>query len=190
MHSFLPFHPLPFFFQTKQKVGDEVEGSGGTPIVIEVLSSPLVLVTFVLEETKSSLCFSLQEVSGDDDVVGTGVETTEADEDVTEGQEVMLETAVITADIPIDEGDLGGTMADETLGAVVSDEDVLAMADDAVHEITSIMAEEASDAIHAGTADITPTAASLEVIPITADEVLTGMADKICIDTLVKLSQL
>ena len=134
----------------------------------------------------------MQEVSGDDDVVGTGVETTAADEDATEGQGVMPGTAgdVIAADIPIDEGDLGGTMADETLGAVVSDEDVLAMADDAVHEITSIMAEEASDATHAGTADITPTAASLEVIPITADEVLTGMADKICIDTLVKLSQL
>ena len=192
MHSFLPFHPLPFFFQTKQKVGDEVEGSGGTPIVIEVVSSPLVLVTFVLEETKSSLCFSLQEVSGDDDVVGTGVETTEVGEDVTEGQGVMPEIAgdVVTADIPIDEGDLGGNMADETLGAVVSDEDVLAMADDAVHEITSIMAEEASDAIHAGTADITPTDASLAIIPVTADEVLTGMADKICIDTLVKLSQL
>ena len=131
----------------------------------------------------------MQEVSGDDDVVGTGVETTEADEDVTEGQGVMPETAgdVITADIPIDEGDLGGTMADETLGAVVSDEDVLAMADDAVHEITSIMAEEASDEIHAGTADVTPTDASLEIIPVIADEVLAGMADRICIDTLVKL---
>ena len=116
----------------------------------------------------------MQEVSGDDDVVGTGVETTEVGEDVTEGQGVMPEIAgdVVTADIPIDEGDLGGTMADETLGAVVSDEDVLAMADDAVHEITSIMAEEASDATHAGTVDITPTDASLAIIPVTADEVL------------------
>ena len=152
-----------------------------------MVSSSLVLVTFVLEETKPSLCFSLQEVCGDDDVVGTGIETTEADEDVTEGQEVMLETAVITADIPIDEGDLGGTMVDETLGTVVSDEDVLAMADDAVHEITSIMVEEASDEIHADTVDVALTDASLEIIPVTADVVLAGMADRICIDTLVKL---
>ena len=130
----------------------------------------------------------MQEVSGDDDVVGTGVETTEADENVTEGQGVMPETAgdIITADIPIDEGDLGGTMVDETLGTVMSDEDILAMADDAVHEITSIMAEEASDEIHADTADVASTDASLEIIPVTADVVLAGMADRICIDTLVK----
>ena len=153
-----------------------------------MVSSSLVPVTFVLEETKPSLCFSLQEVSGDDDVVGTGIEMIEADEDVAKGQEVMSETAgdVITADIPIDEGDLGGTIVYKTLGTVVSDADVLNMADDAVHETTSIMAEEASDEIHAGTADVTPTDASLEIIPVMADEVLAGMADRICVDTLMK----
>jgi hypothetical protein len=35
----------------------------------------------------------LQEVNGDDDVVDTGVEMTEVDEDVAEGQEMVLETA-------------------------------------------------------------------------------------------------
>ena len=50
-----------------------------------MVSSSLVLVIFVLEEAKPSLCFSLQEVSGDDDIVNTGIEITEVGEDVAEG---------------------------------------------------------------------------------------------------------
>jgi hypothetical protein len=154
-----------------------------------VVSSSLVLVIFVLEKAKPSLCFPLQEVSGDDDVVDTGIEMTEVGEDVAEGQEVMLETAgdVITTDIPIGEGDSGGIMADETLGTVVSDEDILVMADDAVHETTSIMADEVSDEIHVGSADVTHADTSLEIVPVMADEVLAGMADGTCVDTSVKL---
>uniref|UniRef100_A0A2N9J1V2 Aminotransferase-like plant mobile domain-containing protein n=1 Tax=Fagus sylvatica TaxID=28930 RepID=A0A2N9J1V2_FAGSY len=134
--------------RAKSKVGDEVEGFGWTPIVIEV------------------------EVSGDNDVIDTGIEMTEVGEDVAEGQEVMLETAgdVITTDIPIGEGDSGGIMADETLGTVVSDEDILVMADDAAHETTSVMADEVSDEIHVGTADVTHADTLLEIVPVMAGE--------------------
>ena len=133
--------------------------------------------------------FSLQEVSGNDNVVNTSIEITEVGEDVAEDQEVMLETAgdVITTDIPIGEGDSGGIMADETLGTVVSDEDILVMADDAVHETTSIMADEVSDEIHVGTANVTHADTLLEIVPVMADEVLVGMADGTCVDTSVKL---
>ena len=131
----------------------------------------------------------MQEVSVDDDVVDTGIEMTEVGEDVVEGQEVMLETTsdVITTDIPIGEGDPGGIMADEDLGIVVSDEDILVMADDAVHETTSIMADEVLDEIHVGSADVTHADASLEIVPVMADEVLAGMADGTCVDISMKL---
>ena len=104
----------------------------------------------------------------------------------------MLETTgdVITTDIPIGEGDSGGIMADETLGIVMSDEDILVMADDAIHETTSIVADKVSDKIHVGTADVTHADISLEIVPVMADEVLAGMADETCVDTFVKLFQL
>jgi hypothetical protein len=83
------------------------------------------------------LFFLLQEVSGDDDVVDAGVGTTEVNESIVERQEVALESTddVAAKDSPIDWSDSDDAMADETLGVTVSDEAVLVMADEAVHQL-------------------------------------------------------
>jgi hypothetical protein len=88
--------------------------------------------------------FFLQEVSGDDDTVDAGERMTEVDEGVAERQEMVLETTndVNSKDTPVHKGDSGGIMANKTLGTVVSDEAILAMADEAVHETAPIMADE------------------------------------------------
>ena len=72
-----------------------------------------------------------------------GVGTAEASEGIAEKQEVAMEPTdeVVAKESPIDWTDSDDVMADETLGATVSDEAVLAMADEAVQVTTSIMAE-------------------------------------------------
>ena len=97
---------------------------------------------FVSEEAELFFSVFLQEVSGDDDIVGTGVEVDVVNEGVVEKQEVALEFTgeVVAQDSPVDGSDSGDTMADETLGVTVSDEAVLVMADEAVQVTTSIMA--------------------------------------------------
>ena len=57
----------------------------------------------------------------------------------------------------------------------MSNEAVLAMVGEAVHETTSIMAEEIPDEIHVSTAD--------EIVPVMADEAFTGTADRTRVDT-------
>ena len=131
----------------------------------------------------------MQEVSGGDDVVDAGVGTAEASEGIAEKQEVAMEPTdeVVAKESPIDWTDSDDVMADETLGATVSDEAVLAMADEAVQVTTSIMAEEVPGStlvmaeevlgeIPVSMADAVPEAH--EVTPVPADETLVGMADE------------
>ena len=135
--------------------------------------------------------------------MAAGVGMAEASEDVVEKQEVALEPTDegVVKESPIDWTDSDDVMADETLGATVSDEAVLAMADEAVQVTTSIMAEEVPGPasvmaeevlgeIPASMADVVPEAH--EVTPVTADETpigmageaLAGMADGICISVV------
>uniref|UniRef100_A0A2N9J8N8 Aminotransferase-like plant mobile domain-containing protein n=2 Tax=Fagus sylvatica TaxID=28930 RepID=A0A2N9J8N8_FAGSY len=143
--------------QAKRKIGDEGEGSDQAPIVIE-------------------------EASGGDDVVDAGVGTTEVNESIVERQEVALKPTddVAVKDSPIDWTDSDDAMADEALGATVSDEAVLVMADKAVQSTTSIMAEEASGEIPVVTADVVPEAH--EITRVMADEALVSMADETLVD--------
>ena len=135
--------------------------------------------------------------------MAAGVGMAEASEDVVKKQEVALEPTDegVVKESPIDWTDSDDVMADETLGATVSDEAVLAMADEAVQVTTSIMAEEVPGPasvmaeevlgeIPASMADVVPEAH--EVTPVTADETpigmadeaLAGMADGICISVV------
>ena len=125
------------------------------------------------------LFFFWQELSGDDDVVDTGAEMAEVNEDVAERQEMVLGTTdeVVTMDSLVDGGDSGGTTADETLGVTISDEAVLAMAGEAVHETTSIVAEEVPDEIHISTTDVVGVDKAYEIVPVMIDEAFTGMVD-------------
>jgi hypothetical protein len=112
------------------------------------------------------------------------VETTEANEDVAERQEMVLETTdeVITKDTPIGGSDSGGTMADETLGVTVSDEAILVMVGEAIHEAISITAEEAPDVTHVSAVDVADIDKAFEIIPVMEDETFAGMVDETRVD--------
>ena len=141
---------------------------------------------FASEEAELFFSVFLQEVSGDDDIVDAGVETAEVNEGIVERREVALESTdeVVTKDSPVDGSDSGGAMADETLGITVLDEVVLVMADEAVRETTSIMAEEVPGEIHISMADVACVDKAYEIAPVMADEALTGMADGTRVDTV------
>jgi hypothetical protein len=136
----------------------------------------------------------LQEISGDDDVVDTSVGMIEMDESVVERQKMALETTgdVTTMDTLVDKGDSGDVMADETLGAVVSDEAILTMADEANHETAPIMADEASvgwtDETRVDTVDVAHVDTAREIVPVMADEASVGMADETCVDTAYEIT--
>jgi hypothetical protein len=114
--------------------------------------------------------------------VDAGVGTTEVNESIVERQEVALKPTddVAVKDSPIDWTDSDDAMADEALGATVSDEAVLVMADEAVQSTTSIMAEEASGEIPVVMADVVPEAH--EITRVMADEALVSMADETLVD--------
>jgi hypothetical protein len=134
------------------------------------------------KETEPLSFLLLQEVSGGDDVVDAGVGTTEVSESIVERQEVELKSTndVAAKDSPIDWTDSDDAMADEVLGATVSDEAVLVMADEAVQSTTSVMAEEASGGIPVVMADVVPEAH--EITRVMADEALVSMADETLVD--------
>jgi hypothetical protein len=82
--------------------------------------------------------------------------------------------------------DFGETMADETLGVtVVSDEAILVMADEAVHETTFNYGRRSlRKNSRQFTADVTDVdKASREIVPVVTDEAFAGMADGTCVDT-------
>jgi hypothetical protein len=131
------------------------------------------------------LFFFLQELSGDDDVVDTITEMAEKDKDVVEGQGTALQ--ITGDDTSVDKGNSGNIMADEIPGVVVSNEDILAMADEVVHEVAPIMIDKVSvgwiDEAHVGTADIVHVDTADEirdrtygVIPIVATSNVTVIA--------------
>ena len=157
--------------------------------------------------------FFWQEVSGDDDTVDAGERMTEVDEGVAERQEMVLETTgdVISKDTPVHKGDSGDIIADKTLGTVVSDEAILAMADEAVHETAPIMADEVpvgwTDEAYVDMTDVAPVDMAHEIVAVmadkasvgvahigtkiasvTADEASVGMADVICVDTSCEIT--
>ena len=151
------------------------------------------LTVFGSEEAELFFSVFLQEVSGDDDIVDTGVEVAEVNEGVVERREVALESTgeVVAKDSPVDGSASGDAMADETLGVTVSDEAVLVtaddtlgvtvsdeavlvMADEAVQATTSIMAEEVLGGIHVSEA--------YGIALVMADEALTGMAEGTRVD--------
>jgi hypothetical protein len=123
---------------------------------------------FASKETEPLSSFLLQEVSGGDDVVDTGVGTTEVNESIVERQEVALESTdeVVAKDSLIDWSDSDDAMADETLGVTVPDEAVL------------VMAEEVPGEIPVSMADMVRVDEAHEIAPVMADETLVGMADE------------
>ena len=130
----------------------------------------------------------MQEISGDDDAVDTGVGMIEMDEGVVKGQKIALKTAedVTMKGNPVDKDGFGDVMVDETLVAIMADETTLVMANEAhvgtAHETALVMVGEASvgmvdkgthvmvDEAHVGTTH--------ETAPVMADEAFVGMADK------------
>ena len=141
---------------------------------------------FASEEAKLLFSVFLQEVNGDDDIVDVGVEMAQVNKGIVERREVALESTdeVVAKDSPVDGSDSGGAMADETLGVTVSDEAILVMADEAVRETTSIMAEEAPGEIHVSMADVVCVDEAYEIAPVMVDEAFTGMADRTRVDTV------
>ena len=148
--------------------------------------------------------FFWQEVSGDDDTVDAGERMTEVDEGVAERQEMVLETTG-------DKGDSGDIIADKTLGTVVSDETILAMADEAIHETAPIMADEVpvgwTNEAYVDMTDVAPIDMAHEIVAVmadkasvgvahigteitsvTADEASVGMTDVICVDTACEIT--
>ena len=91
----------------------------------------------------------MQEISGDDDAVDTGVGMIEMDEGVDEGQKIALKTAedVTMKGNPVDKDGFGDVMVDETLVAIMADETTLVMANEAhvgtAHETALVMVDEA-----------------------------------------------
>uniref|UniRef100_A0A2N9IAP6 Aminotransferase-like plant mobile domain-containing protein n=1 Tax=Fagus sylvatica TaxID=28930 RepID=A0A2N9IAP6_FAGSY len=103
-----------------------------------------------------------KELSGDDDVIDTGVEMTEVDEGIVEWEEMALE---ITGDV------------------TTKDEATPVMADEAVYETAPIMADEISIGLvgeaHVGTA--------YGIAPVVADEASAGAVDEACAGTALEI---